>query len=50
MWVAKLQGEIYMSNFHTEYVALSQSMRDLVPMKTLVCEVVKVVGQDSKRV
>ena len=42
MWVSKLQSEIVLYNFHAEYVVLSQSMRDLVPMKTLA-------GEDPKR-
>ena len=49
MWLYKLQGVIYLSTFHVEYVALSQSTRDLVPNKILVIEVVKAVGQDSRR-
>ena len=33
MWVSKIQGEISLYNFHAEYVALSQSINDLDPMK-----------------
>ena len=50
MWVSKLQSEIVLYNFHAEYVVLSQSIRDLVPMKTLAGEVAKTVGQDPKRI
>ena len=38
-----------MFNLHAEYVALSRSMRDLVPMKKLDIEVVKAVVHDTKR-
>ena len=47
MLVYKLQGSSFLATFHVGYVALSQPMRDLVPMETLVIEVVKVVGQDT---
>ena len=47
MLVYKLQGSSFLSTFHVGYVALSQSMRDLVAMETLVIEVVTVVGQDT---
>ena len=40
-WVSKLQSEIALSTLHAEYVALSQSLRDLLPLKALVKEVVK---------
>ena len=33
LWVSKLQTEIALSTFHAEYVALSQSLRDLLPIK-----------------
>ena len=49
MLVSNLQGSSSLSTFHVEYVALLQSMRDMVPMKTLVSEVVKAVGPDTKR-
>ena len=49
MCISKLQCSSSLSTFHAEYVALLQSMRDLVSMKTLVREVVKAVGQDNKR-
>ena len=48
MWVSKLQGEISLSTFHAEYVALSQSTRDLIIIKKLVSEVVKEVVHDPQ--
>ena len=49
MLVPKLQGSSSLSTFHAKYVYLSQTMRDLVYMKTVVNEVVNAVGQDTKR-
>ena len=49
MLVSKLQGSSSLCNFHAEYVALSQSIRDLVPMETLVNEVEISVEHDTKR-
>ena len=49
MLVSKLQSSSSLYNFHAEYVSLLHYIRDLVTMKTLVSEVVKVVGQDTKR-
>ena len=36
LWVSKLQTEIALSTMEAEYIALSQSMRDLLPIKRLV--------------
>ena len=49
MLVYKLQSSSYLSTFHAEYVALLQSTRHLIPMETLVSEVVKEAEQDTKR-
>ena len=49
MLVCKLQGSSSLCNLHVGYAALSQSMRGLVHMETLVIEFVKEVGQDTKR-
>ena len=38
-WVSKLQTEIALSTLHAEYVALSQSLHELLPLKDLVKEV-----------
>jgi hypothetical protein len=43
MWVSKLQTEIASSTMEAEYVALSQAMKDLIPLRrlsTLVCDVI----------
>jgi len=48
-WVSKLQTEIALSTLHAEYVALSQSLHDLLPTKVLAKEVIKNLGfNDSK--
>ena len=47
LWVSKLQTEIALSTLHAEYVALSQSLRDLLPVKELVKELLQGMGIDS---
>ena len=42
MWVSKLQTEIALSATEAEYIALSQAMRDLIPMQTLMQEIANV--------
>jgi hypothetical protein len=39
MWVSKLQTEIALSTLEAEYIALSQAMRELLPMRELLQEV-----------
>ena len=41
LWVSKLQTEISLYTLHPEYVALSQSLRDLLPFKDLSKETLK---------
>jgi hypothetical protein len=38
IWVSKLQTEVALSTTEAEYIALSQSMRDLLPMRRLLQE------------
>ena len=42
-WVSKLQTKITLSTLHAEYVALLQSLNDLLPLQDLVNEVVDVL-------
>ena len=49
LWVSKLQTEIALSTLHAKYVALSQSLRDLLPFKELAKDVVKGLGMDNRR-
>jgi hypothetical protein len=39
LWVSKLQSEIALSTTEAEYIALSQSLRELLPMRELFQEV-----------
>jgi hypothetical protein len=38
LWVSKLQTEVSLSTTEAEYIALSQAMWDLIPMKALLTE------------
>ena len=38
LWCSKLQSEVALSTVEAEYIALSQSMRDLLPTKQLLQE------------
>jgi hypothetical protein len=46
IWVSKLQTEVALSTTEAEYIALSQSMRDLIPMRRLVKEAGEALGFD----
>ena len=48
LWVSKLQTEIALYNLHSEYVALSHSVRALLPLKSLIKEVIDNLGIDSE--
>ena len=48
MWVSKLQSEVSVSTMMAEYVALSQAMRDMLPLKHLVKEIARVVTGDDE--
>ena len=41
LWVSKLQTEIALSTTEAEYVALSQSMRELIPAQAMLKEVLQ---------
>ena len=47
MWVSKLQSEVSVSTMMAEYVALSQAMRDMLPLKRLVKEIASIVTGDE---
>ena len=47
LWVSKLQTEVAVSTMMAEYIALSQSMRDMLPLKELVKTMAKVVTGDE---
>ena len=48
LWVSKIQTEIALSTLHSEYVALSYSVRSLLPLKSLIKEVIDNLGIDSQ--
>jgi Reverse transcriptase (RNA-dependent DNA polymerase) len=43
LWVSKLQTQIALSTMEAEYVALSQSMRDLIPIREILKEIMKFI-------
>ena len=48
LWVSKLQTEIALSTLNSEYVALSHSVRALLPLKSLIKEVTDKLGIDCE--
>ena len=48
LWVSKIQTEIALCTLHSEYVALSHSVRALLPLKSLIKEVIENLGIDSE--
>jgi hypothetical protein len=44
LWVSRLQSEIALSTLESEYISLSQAMRDLIPMRRLLKEVSTSLG------
>jgi hypothetical protein len=47
-WTSKLQTEIALSTLEAEYIALSQSMRELLPMRFIVSELSSFLKLDKK--
>jgi hypothetical protein len=43
LWVSKMQTQIALSTMEAEYVALSQSMRDLIPIRQILQEIMTTV-------
>ncbi len=43
LWVSKQQTQIALSTMEAEYVALSQSMRDLIPIRHILQEIMETV-------
>ena len=42
-WVSKMQTQIALSTMEAEYIALSQSMRDLIPIREVLKEIMEFV-------
>ena len=49
LWVSKLQTDISLYTLYSEYVALSHSVRALVPLKSLIKEVIDNLGVYSEK-
>ena len=49
LWMSKLQTEIVLSTLHSESVALSHSVRALLPLKSLIKEMLDNLGVDSEK-
>ena len=49
VWVSKLQTEIALYTIHSEYVVLYHSVGELLPLKSLVKELIDNLGIDSEK-
>ena len=49
LWVSKLQTEIALSTLYYEYVALYHSVGALLPLKSLIKEVIDNLGIDNEK-
>ena len=47
--MSKIQTEIYLSTLNSEYVALSHSVRSLLPLKSLIKEIIDNLVIDSEK-
>jgi hypothetical protein len=43
MWASKMQTQVALSTMEAEYIALSQSMRDLIPIREVLKEIMTLV-------
>ncbi len=48
VWASKLQTDTALSTMEAEYIALSQSMRELIPLRALVAEILDATDLRSK--
>jgi hypothetical protein len=48
-WASKIQTQIALSTMEAEYIALSQAMRDLIPIREVLKEIMTTVFQVSKQ-
>ena len=49
LWVSKLQTQIALSTMEAEYIALSQSMRDLIPIREVLKEIMEIVFESPPK-
>ena len=50
LWASKLQTQIALSTMEAEYIALSQAMRELIPIREVLKEIMSVVFRVSKTI
>ena len=50
LWVSKLHSEVAVSTTEAKYIVLSQSIRELLPVKRILKEVGKTFGKNKFRV
>jgi len=50
LWSSKLQTEIALSTVEAEYIALSQSLRELIPMRELLIEIAPILNLPSSEI
>ena len=48
LWVSKMQTQCALSTMESEYLALSQSMRDLIPLREILKEIMSIVFQKEQ--
>jgi len=48
LWVSKMQTQCALSTMESEYIALSQSMRDLIPLREILKEIMEQVFKTNK--
>jgi hypothetical protein len=48
VWKSKLQTEISLSTLESEYSSLSQAMRQLIPLRLLIIELLSVIDNEEK--
>jgi hypothetical protein len=47
MWVSKMQTQVALSTMEEEHIALSQSMRDLIPIREVLQEIMTIVFETT---
>jgi Reverse transcriptase (RNA-dependent DNA polymerase) len=50
MWVSKMQTQVALSTMEAEYIALSQSMRDLIPIREVLKEIMTQVFEVEPKI
>jgi hypothetical protein len=46
-WTSKLQTEVALSTLESEYIAYSQAMRELIPLRRVVSEIAKALDKEA---